>query len=124
MTEIRIFKLNVDPRTNIIAECEHIEDSIIVQNPMTINIEMQDNLPVMFMKPWLPMELVTDNSVMLSEFDFLCLLNPTSEVIEFYRTTVEKFKKKIEMIEMDNYKDISTEDLIEFAERKITNMLN
>lgn len=124
--DIRMFRLqnNID----IISECES-DNSIEIKliNPFEIYMEYNDaNVPVMILKPWLPLALIESKEVYKNLNDML-ELQPTAKVIDFYLRTTKKFDEINNDIEFDS-DDFGTledvDDLKTVSKLKKKNLMN
>jgi hypothetical protein len=85
---------------------------------------------VMMMMPWLPVELIKDNSALVYNSDIITIVDPKESMIEYYENLVIKtmleMEKSEEMIagllkeqageEDESEEEYSMEDLIQFVE--------
>jgi hypothetical protein len=81
---VKIVRLNYGD--DIIGEVDFQSDVIVIDNPMSISIDVdrKNNIPFLKMKPWLPVYLVSDESVTFNYSDILSVFEPKSEIVEFY----------------------------------------
>jgi len=85
MDNIKIIRLQSGE--DIIANYNKDENSgvIIVNRPMTLFFKrLSMNRTVMMMGPWLPVELIQDNSVELYTKDILTVISPKESMISYY----------------------------------------
>jgi len=85
MDNIKIIRLQSGE--DIIANYNKDEHSgvIIVNRPMTLFFKrLSMNRTVMMMGPWLPVELIQDNSVELYTKDILTVISPKESMISYY----------------------------------------
>ena len=72
---------------DIIADCQQDEEnsSMTLNNPMHIVFKrIPSGRTVMFMMPWLPIELIKENSATIYDSDILTVFDPKEDLIEYY----------------------------------------
>jgi hypothetical protein len=86
---IRIVRLQSGE--DIIADCiENLEDDIVeLKRPMHIIFKrIQTGRSIMMMMPWLPVELIKENTAHIYGADILSYLEPKDDLIEYYNNAV------------------------------------
>jgi len=86
---IRIVRLQSGE--DIIADCiENLEDDIVeLKRPMHIIFKrIQTGRSIMMMMPWLPVELIKNNTAHIYGADILSYLEPKDDLIEYYNNAV------------------------------------
>jgi hypothetical protein len=70
---------------------EEDEDSVILNNPMRLIFRrMPTGQSVMMMLPWLPIELIKDDSAIVYLDDIITVMEPKDSMIEYYGNLVNK----------------------------------
>jgi hypothetical protein len=86
---IRIVRLQSGE--DIIADCiENLEDDIVeLKRPMHIIFKrIQTGRSIMMMMPWLPVELIKENTAHIYGADILTYIEPKDDLIEYYNNAV------------------------------------
>ena len=105
-TNIKIVRLQSGE--DIMADC--IEDTeqgtVLLENPMHIIFKrIPTGQTVMMMMPWLPIELIKENSAIIYDSDILTVIDPKEDLINYYGQIVITAQEK-----MENSKNIFGED--------------
>ena len=80
---------------------EEDEDSVILNNPMRLIFRrMPTGQSVMMMLPWLPIELIKDDSAIVYLDDIITVMEPKDSMIEYYGNLVNK--SLLDSLEFDN----------------------
>ena len=90
-TESQIKIVRLQSGEDIIADCTAIEDSdtVLLNRPMHIVFKrVSTGKSVMMMMPWLPIELIKENSAIIYEADILTVINPKDDLVEYYSNAV------------------------------------
>jgi hypothetical protein len=90
-TESQIKIVRLQSGEDIIADCTAIEDSdtVLLNRPMHIVFKrVSTGRSVMMMMPWLPIELIKENSAIIYEADILTVINPKDDLVEYYSNAV------------------------------------
>jgi hypothetical protein len=110
---------------------EEQEETVLLEDPMRLIFRrMPTGQTVMMMMPWLPVELIKDNSALVYNSDIITIVDPKESMIEYYENLVIKtmleMEKSEDMIagllkdqageEDDSEEEYSMEDLIQFVE--------
>ena len=96
-TNIKIVRLQSGE--DIMADC--IEDTeqgtVLLENPMHIIFKrIPTGQTVMMMMPWLPIELIKDNSAVIYDSDILTTIEPKDDLINYYGQIVISAQEKME----------------------------
>ena len=96
-TNIKIVRLQSGE--DIMADC--IEDTeqgtVLLENPMHIIFKrVPTGQTVMMMMPWLPIELIKDNSAIIYDSDILTVIEPKDDLINYYGQIVISAQEKME----------------------------
>jgi hypothetical protein len=105
-TNIKIVRLQSGE--DIMADCiEDIEQgTVLLENPMHIIFKrIPTGQTVMMMMPWLPIELIKDNSAIIYDSDILTTIEPKDDLINYYGQIVISAQEK-----MENSENIFGED--------------
>ncbi len=90
-TESQIKIVRLQSGEDIIADCTAIEDSdtVLLNRPMLIVFKRVSTVKsVMMMMPWLPIELIKENSAIIYEADILTVIDPKDDLVEYYSNAV------------------------------------
>lgn len=90
-TESQIKIVRLQSGEDIIADCTAIEDSdtVLLNRPMHIVFKrVSTGRSVMMMMPWLPIELIKENSAIIYEADILTVIDPKDDLVEYYSNAV------------------------------------
>ena len=99
-----------------------IEDSesnmVMLDNPMHLIFKRTSQGTVMFMMPWLPIELIKDNIATIVNEDILTIVDPKEDLIEYYGNVINQAQMKaIRDNKMsENLKQAMQDDLDEIEE--------
>ena len=99
-----------------------IEDSesnmVMLDNPMHLIFKRTSQGTVMFMMPWLPIELIKDNIATIVNEDILTIVDPKEDLIEYYGNVINQAQMKaIRDNKMsDNLKQAMQDDLDEIED--------
>jgi len=88
-TESQIKIVRLQSGEDIIADCTAIEDSdtVLLNRPMHIVFKrVSTGRSVMMMMPWLPIELIKENSAII--YEVLTVINPKDDLVEYYSNAV------------------------------------
>lgn len=94
MDNIKIIRLQSGE--DVIADYTQVEgdESVLLTNPMTLMFKrMPTGRAVMLMSPWLPLELVEKNEAWLYQSDILTIVQPKSQIIDYYTNTVKEVEE-------------------------------
>jgi len=71
--------------------------TVMLDNPMHIIFKrIPTGQTVMMMMPWLPIELIKDNSALIYDSDILTIIEPKEDIINYYGKVVLQAKEKME----------------------------
>jgi hypothetical protein len=135
-TNIKIIRLQSGE--DVMADC--IEDTeqgtVLLENPMHIIFKrMSTGQTVMMMMPWLPIELIKENSAIIYDSDILTIIDPKEDLINYYGQIVISAQERMENSENifgedDDEEeegveeDIDPEELFELLKEKKKNKLH
>ena len=97
MDNIKIVRLQSGD--DIIANYTEDEESGLVrlERPMALFFKrLTSGKSMMMMSPWLPLELIKDNSADLYSQDILTVIEPRQSLIEYYTTAMDEAQQLIE----------------------------
>jgi len=63
---------------------------VILDNPMHLIFKRTSQGTVMFMLPWLPIELIKDNIATIVTDDILTIVEPKDDLIEYYGNIINQ----------------------------------
>jgi hypothetical protein len=110
---------------------EEQEETVLLEDPMRLIFRrMPTGQTVMMMMPWLPVELIKDNSALVYNSDIITIVDPKESMIEYYENLVIKTMLEMEKSEDmiagllkdqagegdESEEEYSMEDLIQFVE--------
>jgi len=105
-TNIKIIRLHggEDIMANYVADQNN--ETVILENPMHIIFKrIPTGQTVMMMMPWLPIEIIKENSATVYTSDILTMIEPKDDLIEYYGNVVIESQKR-----MENQLPINEED--------------
>lgn len=97
MDNIKIVRLQSGD--DIIANYTEDEESGLVrlERPMALFFKrLTSGKSMMMMSPWLPLELIKDNSADLYSQDILTVIEPRQSLVEYYTTAMDEAQQLIE----------------------------
>jgi hypothetical protein len=78
-------------------EDEKNEDVVLLGNPMHMIFKrIPSGQSVMLMMPWLPVELITNNSAVIYTSDILTIIDPREELVKYYGNAVTEAQLRME----------------------------
>lgn len=84
---------------------EEDEDSVLLNSPMRLIFRrLQNGQSVMMMLPWLPVELIKEDSTIVYLDDIITVMNPKDSMIEYYENIVNK-----SLMDASDFDDILSE---------------
>jgi hypothetical protein len=109
---------------------EEQEETVLLTDPMRLIFRrMPTGQTVLMMMPWLPVELIKDNSALIYNTDIITIIEPKDSMIQYYDNLVTKtlieMEKSEEMIEgllkeqeseEEEEEEFSMEELTKFIE--------
>ena len=132
MHNVKIIRMQTgeDIMASMIGEDE--AETVLLEDPMRLIFRrMPTGQTVMMMMPWLPVELIKDNSALVYNSDIITIVDPKESMVEYYENLVIKtmleMEKSEEMIagllkkqageeDESEEEEYSMEDLIQFVE--------
>jgi len=114
---------------DIIATYAETDDEVTLNNPMHIIFKrIPTGQTVMMMMPWLPVEIIKENSALIYSSDILTIIEPKDDLIEYYGEVVleaqRRMESKIPFVESDDIddddeeEDYDPEELMELLKEK------
>jgi len=91
MHNVKIIRMQTgeDVMASMIGEEE--EETVLLADPMRlIYRRMPTGQTVLMMLPWLPVELIKDNSALVYNSDIVTIIDPKESMIEYYDNLVTK----------------------------------
>jgi hypothetical protein len=71
--------------------------TVLLNNPMHIIFKrVPTGQTIMMMMPWLPIELIKDNSAIIYDSDILTIIEPKEDLIKYYGTVVISAQERME----------------------------
>ena len=131
MHNVKIIRMQTgeDIMASMIGEEE--AETVLLEDPMRlIYRRMPTGQTVLMMMPWLPVELIKDNSALIYNSDIITIIDPKESMVQYYDNLVIKtlleMEKSEEMIEQllkdqeqeqeDDEEEYSMEELTKFIE--------
>jgi len=131
MHEIKLIRLQSGE--DIICTChEDLETKMVMlKDPMTVIYKRIKNGSILLISPWLPAELIEDNTATIYTSDILTTVEPKLMVKNYYSKLVDsldKFKKEEEetlrqFLEDDSEGDVYDDELLDNEEDEIKEIL-
>lgn len=127
MSDVRIVRLVSGE--DVIAFFEEDENAILLGSPMTIFFKrLPSGKAVLMLAPWIPIELIEDDTVAISYQDVLTVMNPRPEIIEDYiQSLLDIDNGQEEFLNTSSYdEDFVNTDLDEYESfnEEFNNVLN
>ena len=111
---------------------------VLLGDPMHLIFKrMPTGKTVMVMMPWLPMEIIKDNSALIYDSDILTIVDPKDELIHYYNQNVfysleaaegnslaEQLLEDDEEDDEDEDADMKVEELMEILQERKKNNLH
>jgi hypothetical protein len=77
-------------------------------NPMTVFFKkLASGTSLLMVSPWLPVEIVENDSAMIYTSDILTVVDPKQNVIDYYQKT---------LLELENYKNQTDESVLDWGD--------
>ena len=99
---------------DIIAGLTHDDESemMMLDNPMHLIFKRTSQGTVMMMLPWLPIELIKDNTATIYSSNVLTIVDPKDALVEYYGNMIntEQLKQMRDNTMVDNLKEIMNDD--------------
>jgi hypothetical protein len=90
-------------------------DTIFLDNPMHIIFKrIPTGETVMMMMPWLPIEIIKENSAIVYSSDILTIIEPKEDLVDYYGTVVIEAQQR-----MEEKRDFSNEEEDDYDEEEI-----
>lgn len=106
---------------DIITGCEYnnMHNTVKLLNPMEIliNRDMNVDQDDLIVRPWLPIEAISENSCTIKTDDIFTTLNPTEGFTSFYKNITEKINEFLYVDNNDANNDIA--EVVEFVPNNI-----
>ena len=130
MHNVKIIRMQTgeDIMASMIGEDE--AETVLLADPMRlIYRRMPTGQTVLMMMPWLPVELIKDNSALIYNTDIVTIIDPKESMIEYYDNLVtktliemEKSEGMIEQLLKDQQQE-DEEDEEEFSMEELTKFI-
>ena len=92
-------------------------DEIVIEEPMSVYINIRGSEAGLVMNHWLPVQLIKKNEIIIKSCDVLTMFEPNPEFEEYYLNTVEKIKSLMKAKELsDEMTDEEIEDIMDALE--------
>ena len=109
--QIKILRLK--DGEDIISSCAYVGTDVVeLHNPMSLFYKQLDGRSVVFMSPWLPIELIKLNAARIFAHEVLTLIDPKESLVQYYNKTV--IKTNIALAESEEQIDDALESDAEF----------
>ncbi len=90
-------------------------DTIFLDNPMHIIFKrIPTGQTVMMMMPWLPIEIIKENSAIVYSSDILTIIEPKEDLVDYYGSVVIEAQQR-----MGEKRDFSNEEEDDYDEEEI-----
>ena len=113
-TEIQIKILRLNTGEDIIGCClmddEH--GCVGVENPMKVFIRRSQQVgqTMLYILPWLPLEIVEENYATINYDDIITMVDPKESFVEYYNDAVEQYEAKEHNEKLNNKQEEDNED--------------
>jgi ABC-type uncharacterized transport system YnjBCD substrate-binding protein len=100
MHNVKIIRMQTgeDIMASMIGEEE--EETVLLEDPMRlIYRRMPTGQTVLMMMPWLPVELIKDNSALIYNSDIITIIDPKESMVQYYDNLVTKTLLEMEKSE-------------------------
>ena len=104
MHNVKIIRMQTgeDIMASMVGEEE--EETVLLEDPMRLIFRrMPTGQTMLMMLPWLPVELIKDNSALIYNSDIITIIDPKESMVQYYENLVIKtlleMEKSEEMIE-------------------------
>ena len=110
--QIKILRLNTGE--DIIGCClmddEH--GCVGVENPMKVFIRRSQQVgqTMLYILPWLPLEIVEENYATINYDDIITMVDPKESFVEYYNNAVEQYEAKEHNEKLNNKQEEDNED--------------
>lgn len=89
---------------DIMASVQQLEDTLQLDNPMRLVFRrMPTGQTMMMLMPWLPVELIKEDSAIIYDSDIVTIVEPKESMIEYYGNLVNR--TMLESLESDEMLD-------------------
>ena len=87
-------------------------EMVMLNNPMHLIFKRTSQGTVMMMLPWLPIELIKDNTATIYSSNVLTIVDPKDALVEYYGNMIntEQLKQMRDNTMVDNLKEIMNDD--------------
>ena len=131
MHNVKIIRMQTgeDIMASMIGEEE--EETVLLEDPMRlIYRRMPTGQTVLMMMPWLPVELIKDNSALIYNSDIITIIDPKESMVQYYDNLVtktllemEKSEGMIEQLLKDQESGEEEEEEEEFSMEELTKFI-
>jgi len=131
MHNVKIIRMQTgeDIMASMIGEEE--EETVLLEDPMRlIYRRMPTGQTVLMMMPWLPVELIKDNSALIYNSDIITIIDPKESMVQYYDNLVaktllemEKSEGMIEQLLKDQEREEEEEEEEEFSMEELTKFI-
>lgn len=98
-------------------QAENEDETVMLDNPMHIIFKrIPTGQTVMMMMPWLPIELIKDNSAVIYTSDILTIIEPKEDLVKYYGDVVIEAHQRMEKSLPFNDIDDDEEDIDDLEE--------
>lgn len=115
LKEIKMVRLNTGE--DIVASCivDEETDSVVLDSPMKVVVSRSQHTKqtLLLLMPWLPIELVEENSICVGLENVTAFMQPKSSLVEYYMNMLEVYEKILNDNDEDTLFDDPTEEEIE-----------
>ena len=105
---IRVFRLKTGE--DVVAACVESsdDDTVVFIHPMLVDKMKISGVYSLYMTPWLPIDIIKHDMVIIHVNDILTIMNPTDEFVEKYDEAVSNLLSfsKQNLTEEEQYTDI------------------
>lgn len=111
-SQIKLIRLNTGE--DIVASCvdDGANSTLHLGNPMKVIVKRvtEANKAMLIMMPWLPLEIIEEDSASINYQDIITIIEPRQSFIEYYSNTVEQYQAVLAMQDGDVFDESEEED--------------
>lgn len=96
--EIKILRLQDGEDIIASYHIDEISKMVVMNNPMTLFFKrISSGKSMVMMAPWLPLELIGENTARVYETSVLTMIEPKKSLVDYYLSAVEESNELIQM---------------------------
>lgn len=96
--EIKILRLQDGEDIIASYHIDEVSKMVVMNNPMTLFFKrISSGKSMVMMAPWLPLELIGENTAKVYETSVLTMIEPKKSLVDYYLSAVEESNEMIQM---------------------------